>query len=65
MCVCVCVCGVCVWCMCVHLLMFVLLHNVYNECLCVYVLCQQVVLCGGQEPREVTTTTTMAGKFDA
>ena len=31
---------------------------------CVYVLCQQVVLGGGQEAREVTTTTTKAGKFD-
>ena len=63
-CVCVCVC-VCVFvCVCVHLLMFVLLHNVYNACLCVYVLCQQVVLGGGQEAREVTTTTTKAGKFD-
>ena len=37
-----------------------LLHNA-----CVYVLCQQVVLGGGQEAREVTTTTTKAGKFDA
>ena len=60
--------GVCVCvyvCVCVHLLMFVLLHNVYNACLCVYVSCQQVVLGGGQEAREVTTTTTKAGKFDA
>ena len=54
------VCGVCV-----HLLTFVLQHNVYNACLCVYVLCQQVVLGGGQEAREITTTTTKAGKFDA
>ena len=55
--------GVCV-CVCVHLLMFVLLHNVYNACWCVYVLFQQVVLGRGQEAREVTTTTTKAGKFD-
>ena len=41
------------------------LHNVYNACLCVYVSYQQVVLGGGQEAREVTTTTTKAGKFDA
>ena len=33
--------------------------------LCVSYICQQVVLGGGQEAREVTTTTTKAGKFDA
>ena len=44
--------------------MFVLLHN---ACMlvCECVLCQQVVLGGGQEAREVTTMTTKAGKFNA
>ena len=47
-----------------YVCVFVLLRNARMlECVCV--LCQQVVLGGGQEAREVTTTTTKAGKFDA
>ena len=54
--------------MCVCMYIYVYLYERERDKdsgVCVCVLCQQVVLGGGQEAREVTTTTTKAGKFDA